>query len=55
MLCTGYSEYVNKDSSLKMGINGYLVKPFTAEQFACEVNGYFQVLKEHFFSGSIFP
>ena len=38
VLCTGYSEYVSKDSSREMGINGYLVKPFTAEQFACEVN-----------------
>jgi len=37
LLCTGYSEYVSKESSKKMGINGYLVKPFTAEQFAYEV------------------
>ena len=37
LLCTGYSEHVTAESSLEMGINGYLAKPFTAEQFAEEV------------------
>lgn len=38
LLCTGYSEHVTVDSSFEMGINGYLAKPFTAEQLAVEVN-----------------
>ncbi len=37
LLCTGYSEHVTVESSIDMGINGYLAKPFTAEQFALEV------------------
>ena len=37
LLCTGYSEHVTAESSRSMGINGYLAKPFTAEQFAVEV------------------
>ena len=37
LLCTGYSEQVTAKSSREMGINGYLAKPFTAEQFAVEV------------------
>jgi len=37
LLCTGYSEHVTAESSLEMGINGYLAKPFTAEQLAEEV------------------
>jgi PAS domain S-box-containing protein len=43
LLCTGYSEHVTAESSQEMGINGYLAKPFTAEQFAEEVN---RVLKD---------
>jgi len=37
LLCTGYSEYVTRESSQEMGIDGYLAKPFTAEQLAAEV------------------
>jgi PAS domain S-box-containing protein len=37
LLCTGYSEHVTAESSRELGINGYLAKPFTAEQFAMEV------------------
>ena len=37
LLCTGYSEHVTAESSREMGINGYLAKPFTAEQLAHEV------------------
>ncbi len=37
LLCTGYSEHVTAESSREMGINGYLAKPFTAEQLAQEV------------------
>jgi len=37
LLCTGYSEHVTADSSRKIGIDGYLAKPFTAEQLAGEV------------------
>ncbi len=37
LLCTGYSEHVTAESSAKMGIDGYLAKPFTAEQLAGEV------------------
>jgi len=37
LLSTGYSEHVTADSSRKMGIDGYLAKPFTAEQLAGEV------------------
>ncbi len=37
LLCTGYSEHVTAESSRDMGLNGYLAKPFTAEQFAVEV------------------
>ncbi len=37
VLCTGYSEHVTAESSREMGINGYLAKPFTAEQLAHEV------------------
>ena len=43
LLCTGYSEHVTADSSLRMGIDGYLAKPFTAEQLAAEV---FRILYE---------
>ena len=38
LLCTGYSEHVTADSSAEMGIDGYLAKPFTAEQLAGEVH-----------------
>lgn len=38
LLCTGYSEYVTAESSAEMGIDGYLAKPFTAEQLAGEVH-----------------
>ncbi len=38
LLCTGYSEHVTAESSAKMGIDGYLAKPFTAEQLAGEVH-----------------
>ncbi len=38
LLCTGYSEHVTVESSHEMGIDGYLAKPFTAEQFAEEIN-----------------
>ncbi len=37
LLCTGYSEHVTAESSREMGIDGYLAKPFTAEQLASEV------------------
>ena len=37
LLCTGYSEHVTADSSKNIGIDGYLAKPFTAEQLAGEV------------------
>ncbi|WP_456387588.1 PAS domain S-box protein [Desulfolithobacter sp.] len=37
LLCTGYSEHVTAKSSREMGIDGYLAKPFTAEQFGQEV------------------
>jgi len=37
LLCTGYSEHVTAESSAEMGIDGYLAKPFTAEQLAGEV------------------
>lgn len=37
LLCTGYSEHVSSDSAAEMGIEGYLAKPFTAEQLAGEV------------------
>ncbi|WP_457574453.1 PAS domain S-box protein [Desulfolithobacter sp.] len=37
LLCTGYSEHVTAKSSKEMGIDGYLAKPFTAEQFGLEV------------------
>jgi len=37
LLCTGYSEHVTADTSVEMGIDGYLAKPFTAEQLAGEV------------------
>ncbi|HEB70813.1 MAG TPA: PAS domain-containing hybrid sensor histidine kinase/response regulator [Desulfobulbus sp.] len=38
LLCTGYSEHVTAESSTKIGIDGYLAKPFTAEQLAGEVH-----------------
>ncbi len=44
LLCTGYSEHVTAESSRELGINGYLAKPFTAEQFAVEVK---RVLDEY--------
>lgn len=37
LLCTGYSEHVTEASSKKLGVSGYLAKPFTAEQFCVEV------------------
>jgi len=37
ILCSGYSEYVSAKSSVALGLNGYLAKPFTAEQLIDEV------------------
>ena len=37
LLCSGYSEHVSKESAAKLGLNGYLAKPFTAEQLLSEV------------------
>ncbi len=32
VLCSGYSEHISEDSSEELGLDGYLAKPFTAEQ-----------------------
>ena len=32
ILCSGYSEHISEDSSAEFGLDGYLAKPFTAEQ-----------------------
>jgi len=37
ILCSGYSEHVSAHSSAKLGLDGYLAKPFTAEQLVDEV------------------
>ncbi len=38
LLCSGYSEHVSAESAAKLGLNGYLAKPFTAEQLLKEVH-----------------
>ncbi len=38
ILCSGYSEHVSAQSSLELGLDGYLAKPFTAEQLVDEVH-----------------
>ncbi len=38
LLCSGYSEHVSAQSAAKLGLNGYLAKPFTAEQLLDEVH-----------------
>jgi len=37
IICTGYSDYISNESSQKYGIDGYLAKPFTAQQLAGQV------------------
>ncbi len=37
LLCSGYSEHVSAQSAAKLGLTGYLAKPFTAEQLLNEV------------------
>ena len=38
ILCSGYPEHVSSPSSKEQGLDGYLTKPFTAEQLLAEVN-----------------
>ncbi|HHB77022.1 MAG TPA: PAS domain S-box protein [Desulfobulbus sp.] len=38
LLCSGYSEHVSAQSAAELGLNGYLAKPFTAEQLLDEVS-----------------
>ena len=37
ILCTGYSQYVTVDNYRKMGLSGFITKPFNAESIAREV------------------
>ena len=43
ILCTGYSEHVTEDNYQKMGLAGFLPKPFNAEQLVKEVTRVMQM------------
>jgi CheY-like chemotaxis protein len=46
ILCSGYSEHISEDSSAEFGLDGYLAKPFTAEQLLGVVQQVLEKRKE---------
>jgi CheY-like chemotaxis protein len=37
ILCTGYSEIINEEKALNMGINAFIMKPLVIQELAVKV------------------
>ena len=53
LLCSGYSEHVSARSAAELGLEGYLAKPFTAEQLLDEVYTILVEKKKKLLSGNM--
>jgi PAS domain S-box-containing protein len=44
IVCTGYSENINEEKAVNMGINAFILKPLVTRELACKIR---RVLDEH--------
>ena len=45
IICTGFSERINKDKAKELGVNGFLMKPIVKSEVAAAVRKIFDEVK----------